>query len=105
VRGAGAELLYPSEALLVCLPLDRFDRPLVSGNKLLLERVRDNALEVTVRDLVLRGGEAWLWPRTTDPESNQAVKMPWPARAMPWIDGEVRCRVAGVVSLACLPEL
>ncbi len=104
VRTPGAELLYPADTVLICVPMDRFDKELASHNKVIVERVIDGKVEITVRELIV-GEKAYLWPRSTDPEHQAPIPMPWPYPARPWGIGQERIRLVAVVVYACMPQL
>jgi hypothetical protein len=70
VGSPGAEGLYPVGTLLICGPLPAGQGPLPSGTRVIVRREnnRDHTVEITVREVVLDGEHAWLWPRSSHPE-------------------------------------
>ena len=91
--------------MLVCLPLSAWDGELATGRKLILQRVIENKVEVTVRELELQANEAWLWLRSTHPEHQAPIAMPYvPGKPLrPWRIGQERLSVAAVVVAAYMP--
>ncbi len=80
IKGAGAERLYSWGTVAICLPLPEL-LPLVhSGCRILVHRERVGRHELTLRELVIDGGKAWLWPRSSHPEHQIPVAVPWPLR-------------------------
>ena len=105
VHEPGAEKLFPDQTILVCIPSTTFEGTIVDGQKLVLQRIRGGRVEVTVRELALEANEAWLWLRSTHPDCQVPIRMPWtpenPFR--PWRVGEDRYALGAVAILACVP--
>ena len=105
VREPGAELIYPANTILVCLPLGQTEQPVGSGRRVVVTTGQEGAIETTVRELELRDGEAWLHVRSSHPRWQGApLKCPWPYEERPWRISGVRYRIIGVVTMACVPE-
>jgi len=78
LKGAGAERLYPWGAIAICLPLSEM-LPLVgSGCRILVRREKAGRHELTLRELVIEEGKAWLWPRSSHPDHQMPIAVPWP---------------------------
>lgn len=76
VRGPSMNLLYPAGSVVICFPLLHLDRDLKSGDKVIVSRQHNGSAsrEITIKELrINEAGEAWLWPRSSDPEYQQ----PW----------------------------
>jgi hypothetical protein len=105
VREPGAEKLFPAGSILVCVPIHSYEAQLQNGNKVILQRIVGTRVEVTVCELELQANEAWLWLRSTHPEHQNPVRMPFTIGQTPraWRDGNTRFSVAAVVVGAYLP--
>lgn len=106
VRGRGCELLYREGTVLGVVPITQWDGSLVAGRRVVLQRIRDR-VEVTVREIEVRDGHAWLWPRSNDPSDPACllpIEMPWPVATGMWRRDEDRFLIAGVVVEALVPE-
>lgn len=97
VRTPGIEQIYRDGTILVCIPFARYERPLESGKKVVMERIRGKLVEVTVRELNVVNGKAWLWPRSNDPEHQAPIEMPWPYDGKVWRLGDDRFSISSVV--------
>jgi hypothetical protein len=105
VRRPGAENLYPDRTILVVMPVVAYEGTLSSGRRVVLQRIHGPEVEVTVRELDVVDGKAWLWPRSSDPLNTQPVEMPWPCSAdRMWRKGEDRFSIAGIVIGSYSPE-
>jgi len=101
----GAELIYPDNSILVVMPVSAFEGVLSGGKRVIMQRIRDNQVEVTVRELEVRDGKAWLWPRSSDPRHTQPIEMPWPFPGdRMWKRGDERFSIAGIVIGSYRPE-
>ncbi len=106
VRGQGAEKIYRQGTVLIAVPLSARDGVLLHGQRVILQRIRD-LVEVTVREVEVRNGHAWLQLRSSepvDPAAASPVEMPWPSATAIWKRGEDRFLIAGVVIQALVPE-
>ena len=105
VREPGAEKMFPAGSILVCVPMTVFEGHLRNGERVILQRINGGKAEVTVRELALEANEAWLWLRSTHPEHQMPVRMPYtPGQPpQPWRDQENRYSVAAVVVGAYSP--
>ena len=79
------------------MPLSGFKSPIVEGQRLIVQRIRDTGVEVTVRELGITGEKPWLWFRSTYPAFQQPVSCPWPITDRTWRTRGDRLRIAGVV--------
>lgn len=106
VREPGAEKIFTPGTILICQPMSTWDGELRNGKRLILQRIRGPKVEVTVRELELQANEAWLWLRSTHPEHQVPIRMPYtPGKPLqPWRDGEDRYSVAAVVIAAYMPQ-
>lgn len=106
VRAPGAELLYAESSILLCIPINSFEKEITSGKRLILQRIHGTRVEVTVREIVIEANEAWLWQRSTHPEHQAPIAIPWTPGQPPkaWRVGEDRYSVAAVVVLAIVPQ-
>jgi hypothetical protein len=106
VRAPGAERLYADGSILLCIPISAYESDLVSGKKVILQRIRGAQVEVTVREIQIEASEAWLWMRSTHPEHQAPIPMPWTPGRQPagWRDDQDRYSIAAVVVLAIIPQ-
>jgi hypothetical protein len=105
VRHPGAESIYPEGSLLLCIPVDRFEGEITRGRRLLVERLVDTKLEVTVREVQEDAeGRFWLSQRSTDPRFSDAVKLPQQISGKPWREKGEKYAIAGIVIGAFVPE-
>lgn len=103
LRAPGMDLVWPDGTVLVCLPVARA-KELETGRRVALQRQREDGVEITVRDLVVRDGRAHLWLRSAVPEFTAPIEMPWPYAGQSWKQGEDIFTLIGVVTMACVPE-
>lgn len=75
VRGPSMNRHYPEGTILDCVSLYDLRQPLVSGQRVIVERRRADGLrEATCKEYVIdRDGKAWLWPRSDHPEHQQPL--------------------------------
>ncbi len=105
VKRPGAEEIYPAGTILLCVPVARFEGKIAKGRRLVIERLADTRLEVTVREVQEDPeGRLWLSQRSSDPRLQGAVKMPLEVGPKPWQSAGERYAVAGVVIGAFVPE-
>lgn len=106
VRPPGAELLFPPSTVLLCLPINSFEGVIGTGKRLILQRIHGSRVEVTVREIVIEADEAWLWLRSSHPEHQSPIQIPWVPGQPPkaWRVDEDRYSVAAVVVLAIVPQ-
>lgn len=69
----GAEHLYRSGALLLCMPIEGALTGYPDGTHLVIRRERAGRHEVTVRELRHHAGALWLWPGSTHPDHQQPL--------------------------------
>lgn len=105
VREPGTEKLFPVDTILVCMPLHAYEDPVVNCEKVILQRIAGGKVEVTVRELEIHANEAWLWLRSTHPEHQAPVRMPYSIGRPPepWRDRDTRFSVAAIVVGAYVP--
>jgi hypothetical protein len=105
VRRPGAEEIYPEKTLLLVEPIARYKGIIIKGRRLLVERLVDTRIEVTVREVQEDAeGRLWLSQRSTDPRLQGAVKLPQDISGRVWQSGGERYVIAGVVIGAFIPE-
>jgi len=105
LKGAGADRLYPPGTIAVCVPLSEL--PVRSGCRVLVHCDDGRRHELTLRELVLEEGKAWLWPRSSHPEHQVPIAVPWPLyEPVPTMIGlnEVLLSIEGVVTATWQPE-
>jgi SOS-response transcriptional repressor LexA len=75
VLGNSMNLIYPESSVVVCVNLPDYGKPLISGQRVVVQRTKkDGLVEATVKELVIDGqGRQWLWPRSNDPQ----FQTPW----------------------------
>jgi hypothetical protein len=106
VHAPGFERVFPNGTILVCVPIPQYKAPLVTGTKLILQRVVGKDTEVTVRELRIDPRErAWLWLRSDDPEHQSPIEMPWPFTNEMWKQDTSRFAVTAVVVGAYMPQV
>lgn len=104
VKGRGCDELYPEGSVLICVGLDYWDGTLRTGSRVVLQRIGGSRVEITVRELRVKSGRAWLWPRTTDAAALEPIEMPWPFPGRGWKQGADRFIISGVVLLSLVKE-
>jgi len=106
VRPPGAENMFPASTVLLCIPINAYEGVIGTGKRLILQRIRGNKVEVTVREIVIEADEAWLWLRSSHPEHQSPIQIPWVPGQPPkaWRVDEDRYSVAAVVVLAIVPQ-
>ena len=104
VREPGAELLYPAGTILIVVSPDRVRTPLAAGDRVILQRVHDKKVEVSVREIQVSRDGAYAWPRSSDPKHQQPMYVPWPYRHAPWRTHQEIVRIVGVVLSAISHE-
>lgn len=94
VRGPSMNLVYPEGATLVCVRFEDLGRGPRHGERVICQRRnREGFVEATVKEFVLQGGEAWLWPRSDHPEYQVPYRLSPPGSG----DGEETARAAHYV--------
>lgn len=76
VEGSSMNLVYPDGTILVCLDLHDYDKELVPGDRVIVQRLRSSGeYEMTVKEFDIdEVGRKWLWPRSNDPDHQQPLK-------------------------------
>ena len=107
VRSPGAEGLYPVGTLLICGPLPVGREPLPSGTRVIVRREnnRDHTVEISVREVVVDGEHAWLWPRSSHPEHQAPFRTRLPLFGTFPADRRSLASVLGRVIASVQPEL
>ena len=78
VEAPGADELYPTGSILICRPYGGSRLP--ARPRVIVQQKLGAGVEVTVRELVIRAGTAWLRPRSSHPDHQEPIPMPWPPR-------------------------
>ena len=94
VGDRGCELLYPKSSILLCRRLRRAEGPR-EGNCVILQHQRGMEYMLAAREIVHHQGQQWLWPRSTEPDCQTPIPLPFPGRQI--IDGQDKWTVLGVV--------
>ncbi len=108
VRGAGCDRIYPDGTILVVVPLDQWEGTMRAGLRVILQRIRadEGKVEVSVREIVVQDGVAWLRSDTSDMSAAvPPVKSPWPVLTKPWRHGAEKYMIAGVVVKSMVSEV
>jgi transcriptional regulator with XRE-family HTH domain len=76
-KGESMNLIYPEGTVLDCVAIDVFNGELVSGQRVIVERVRtDGEIEATVKEYaVADDGREWLLPRSSNPAFQAPIAM------------------------------
>jgi len=80
VEAPGTNALYPTGSILICRPYGSVGGRLPARPRVIVQRQLGAGVEVTVRELVIRAGTAWLWRRSSHPDHQEPIPMPWPPR-------------------------
>ena len=106
VEEPGAERLYAKGSILAVMPLGTSYAPeLRTGLRVILQRMRNGKIEVTVREVEISGTKSWLWIRSTDPEHQQPIPGPVPLNETMWRHKDERFTIRGLVLGAWTPEI
>lgn len=82
VRGPSMNELYPPGSIITCVKLIDLGRDPRPGEKVICQRRTDLGFEATVKELRLdESGVYWLWPRSSDPNFQQPLRLPPPNEA------------------------
>lgn len=85
VGGDSMDKIYPSGSVIICLryaDLGRWPEP--GERVVVIRRNRHLEIEATVKELDKDNrGQLWLWPRSTSPEHQQPIAIPWPEEEWP----------------------
>lgn len=78
VHGVSMNLEYRPGDVVVCVPLMEYHDELQNGKHVVCQRTCANGLiEATIKEYQKDGnGNVWLWPRSTDPEHQQPIRLP-----------------------------
>ncbi|MEC9268516.1 MAG: LexA family transcriptional regulator [Pseudomonadota bacterium] len=75
VEGDSMNRLFGDGDILICVPLAEFDRGLVSGMPVIVDRFENGQVESTVKEYEIRDdGSVYLWPRSTNPEHQAPIR-------------------------------
>ena len=95
VRGESMNKIVREGDILVCQPLYEYVGEFENEMLVIVERRFHDQIEATVKELEIRDGEFWLWPRSDNPEFQAPIKVPPPEL---WGDDEsAEIRVTAVV--------
>jgi hypothetical protein len=97
VESPGFEKLLPNGTILACVPMPQFKGQLRTGSLLIIHRVKDKLIEITVKELKVDGKKAWLWPSSSSPEHQATTALPWPFSNDMWNTDSGRFSVTAVV--------
>ncbi len=76
VKGPSMEDVFPDGSTIICVKLMDIGRQPLDGEYVIVQRVRrDGLTEATVKQYVLKDGEAYLWPRSQHPDYQQPLKL------------------------------
>ena len=75
-RGNSMNGVWPDETALLCVNIFRYEevgKKLKTGNYVIVQRRLNGDFEAMVKELEIRDGEYWLWPRSSEPEFQQPI--------------------------------
>jgi hypothetical protein len=105
VSHPGADQIYPDKSLLLCLPINRFEGNVGKGRRVLVERLVDDKVETTVREIQEDADlNLWLSNRSNDPRFATAIRLPARCSNKPWRHNGEKFALAGIVIGAFIPE-
>ncbi len=68
--------VYPEGSVVICVKLIDINRQAQNGDHVVVIRRSKHGFEATLKELRQNAaGEAWLWPRSTDPNFQQPWKL------------------------------
>jgi len=77
VRGPSMNELYPDGSVVVCVKLIDIGRDPKPFDRVIVQRRAGDGYEATVKELRIDAdNNAWLWPRSTDPNFQQPWRVP-----------------------------
>lgn len=104
VADLSADQICSIGTILVCVPIGEAGTLVAPGRHVIVVRHRDNKVEATVRQIVLdTHGGLWLVPRSTQPEFQQSLSLPWPYSG-PFETGDGAAEISAVVIGRYTPE-
>jgi len=75
IIGDSMDLIAPSGSTVICVKLIDIGRRPRSGEMVVvLHRTPDGVMEATLKEYVEKDGEAYLWPRSSNPDFQQPLK-------------------------------
>lgn len=99
VEAPGAEDMFPTGTILTCVPISRWESPVIAGMRVIVQAVQGDSIEATVRDVTRApDGSFWMRLRSSDPRFQTAVRLPAGNFGRPWREGDVRLSIAAVVT-------
>lgn len=92
IRGDSMNEIYPHGTLVEVVDLPKYNFALASDDKVIVNRRdRNGLIEMTCKQFVLDDRGAWLRPRSTAPDHQEWISVPWPPQEadedMPRADG------------------
>jgi len=77
VKGRSMDKVFPEGAILICAKFFDLNEQPQAGDYVVVHRTaRDGTVEATVKEFeVDRDGRAWAWPRSTEPEFQQPLRL------------------------------
>lgn len=103
VRGDSMNMEFKHGDVVICQSLYDYPGPLETDLFVVVERRNHDLIEATVKQLEIRNGEYWLFPRSTNPAFTQAIQVPPPDQ---WDGDETQeIRVVAVVLKAIQNKL
>lgn len=79
VRGNSMNREFPAGSWVICVPTPDYHGELRSEMFVVVVRTNGTGeYESTVKQLMISDGKAWLWPRSSDPEHQAPISIPWP---------------------------
>jgi hypothetical protein len=68
--------IYPEGTILICVDMAHYGQPLSSGRRVIITRTNGELIErVCMEYRLTNGGQAWLWPRSTDPQFQAPIPL------------------------------
>ena len=76
VQGPSMDLVYPDGTILICVAFGDLGRSAKSGERVVCQRRRGRGeYEMTVKEYIVRDGQHWLVPRSTNPNFQSPVAL------------------------------
>lgn len=79
VVGDSMDEFYPEGSTVVVLPINNYPVAIENGDHVVVERSRGGDIyELTIKELVIDGDKAELWPRSRNPRFKEPICLFWP---------------------------